>query len=111
MGNDTRSGAVPLWLVYPGAAQSEIVRLHQKDAYYRGQFYEQLKEVAVDLLGTRRGHLYEEALALVASLAYFGLCTLGSAQSLGEEYVNVLMRSRPRGTIVSPRVSVIASMN
>ncbi|KAL4402524.1 peroxisome biogenesis factor 10 [Malassezia pachydermatis] len=91
----------PARLGYPRAAQAEIVRLHQKDAYYRDLFYEQLKDVATNLFGSRRTHLYEEALALIASVAYFSLSTLGGAQSLGEEYVNSMMRHRSSGRVVS----------
>lgn len=94
----------PTYLAYPHAAQSEIVRAHQKDVYYRDQFFTQLKEVVGDLLGSRRSQLYAEALSVVASVAYFGLSTLGGAQSLGEEYVNAMMRYRPSGKIISVKV-------
>lgn len=96
--------STPARLLYPRAAQSEIVRAHQKDVYYRDQFYAQVKEVASDLLGSRRSHVYGEVLSLAASVAYFGLSTLGGAQSLGEEYVNAMMRYRPSGKIVDGKV-------
>lgn len=96
--------ATPERFSYPHAAQSEIVRAHQKDVYYRDQFYAQLKEVASDVLGSRRSHVYGELLSLVASVAYFGLSTLGGAQSLGEEYVNAVMRYRPTGRIIHAKV-------
>lgn len=95
---------VPARFLYPRAAQSEIVRAHQKDVYYRDLFFSQVKEVAGDVLGARRTHVYAEALAMVASVAYFSLSTLGSAQSLGEEYVNAMMRHRPTGQIVGAKV-------
>ncbi|WFD33819.1 peroxisome biogenesis factor 10 [Malassezia cuniculi] len=88
-------------LAYPRASQPEIVRSLQKDTYYRDQLHAQLKEVATDVLGARRSHVYSELLALGASVAYFGLSTLGGAQSLGEEYVNAMMRKKSAGTIVS----------
>lgn len=96
--------ATPARLTYPRAAQSEIVRAHQKDVYYRDLFSSQLKEVASEFLGARRSHVYAESLSLVASVAYFGLSTLGGAQSLGEEYVNAMMRDRPTGKIVNAKV-------
>lgn len=90
----------PLRLSYPTSAQAEIVRLHQKDTYYRDLFHEHAKDVAIDFLGARLTHKYEDMLALGASVAYFGLSTLGGAQSLGEEYVNAVMRNRQTGKIV-----------
>ena len=88
-------------LTYPRASQPEIVRSLQKDSYYRDLLHAQLREVATDVLGARRSHVYAEILALGASVAYFGLSTLGGAQSLGEEYVNSMMRSKSAGSIVS----------
>ena len=98
--------ATPANLTYPLAAQSEIVRSHQKDTYYRDQLYAQIKDVANDVLGSRQSHAYSELLSLVASVAYFGLSTLGNSQSLGEEYVNAVMRYRPSGKIVHPKVCI-----
>ncbi|PKI84505.1 Pex10p [Malassezia vespertilionis] len=88
---------IPAQFTFPRAAQSEIVRAHQKDLYYRDLFHTQLKEAALDILGARRSHVYAELLSLVASVAYAGLSTMGGAQSLGEEYVNSMMRYRPTG--------------
>lgn len=90
-------------LRYPRASQPEIVRSLQKDSYYRDLLHAQIKEVATDVLGARRSHIYAEVLALCASVAYFGLSTLGSAQSLGEEYVNAMMRHKAAGTIVGAK--------
>ncbi|SHO77135.1 Similar to S.cerevisiae protein PEX10 (Peroxisomal membrane E3 ubiquitin ligase) [Malassezia sympodialis ATCC 42132] len=95
--------SAPQRLSYPRAAQAEIVRLHQKDQYYRSLFYDQLKEVAIDFLGARRSQVWDEILSLVASAAYFGLSTLGGAQSLGEEYVNSVMRHRATGKMVGTK--------
>ena len=88
---------------YPRSAQAEIVRLHQKDTYYRDAFHEQLKEFAINVFGSRATHKYENLLILGSSLVYFGLCTLNGAQSLGEEYVNAMMRHRKTGHIVSAK--------
>ncbi|WFD18968.1 peroxisome biogenesis factor 10 [Malassezia caprae] len=101
--NAPRLVSAPQRLSYPRAAQAEIVRLHQKDEYYRNLFYDQLKEVAIDFLGARRSQVWEELLTLIASTAYFGLSTLGGAQSLGEEYVNSVMRHRATGKIVGTK--------
>lgn len=94
-------------LKFPNSAQAEIVRLHQKDAYYGELFREQVRDVAVEFLGARLTHRLENLLALGASMAYLSLCTLGGSQSLGEEYVNAMMRDRCKGGIVSAKRRII----
>jgi len=101
--NASRLASAPQRLSYPRAAQAEIVRLHQKDQYYHDIFYDKLKEVAIDFLGARRSQIWEELLTLITSAAYFGLSTLGGAQSLGEEYVNSVMRHHATGKIVGAK--------
>ena len=97
----------PSRLRFPNSAQAEIVRLHQKDAYYGELFREQVRDVAVEFLGARLSHRLENWLALGASMAYLSLCTLGGSQSLGEEYVNAMMRDRRKGGIVSAKRRII----
>ena len=97
----------PSRLIFPNSAQAEIVRLHQKDAYYGELFREQVRDVAVEFLGARLTHRLENWLALGASMAYLSLCTLGGSQSLGEEYVNAMMRDRRKGGIVSAKRRII----
>ena len=46
----------PSRLTFPNSAQAEIVRLHQKDAYYGELFREQVRDVAVEFLGARLTH-------------------------------------------------------
>ena len=97
----------PSRLTFPNSAQAEIVRLHQKDAYYGELFREQVRDVAVEFLGARLTHKLENLLALGASMTYLSLCTLGGSQSLGEEYVNAMMRDRRKGGIVSAKRRII----
>lgn len=97
----------PSRLRFPNSAQAEIVRLHQKDAYYGELFREQVRDVAVEFLGARLTHRLENLLALGASMTYLSLCTLGGSQSLGEEYVNAMMRDRRKGGIVSAKRRII----
>jgi len=97
----------PSRLKFSNSAQAEIVRLHQKDAYYGELFREQVRDVAVEFLGARLTHRLENLLAIGASMAYLSLCTLGGSQSLGEEYVNAMMRDRRKGGIVSAKRRII----
>ncbi|SPO37659.1 related to PEX10 - peroxisomal assembly protein -peroxin [Pseudozyma flocculosa] len=85
---------------FPRASQPEIVRAYQKDVYYRDLFTSHLTDVVRGLVGTRTLHAHMDSIALVGSLAYFGLTSLGgSNQTLGEEYVNAMMVGR-RGRII-----------
>ena len=97
----------PSRLTIPNSAQAEIVRLHQKDAYYGELFREQVRDVAVEFLGARLTHKLDNLLTLGASMAYLCLCTLGGSQSLGEEYVNAIMRDRRKGGIVSAKRRIL----
>lgn len=97
----------PSRLTFPNSAQAEIVRLHQKDAYYGELFREQVRDVAVEFLGARLTHKLDNLLAIGARMAYLCLCTLGGSQSLGEEYVNAIMRDRRKGGIVSAKRRIL----
>ena len=97
----------PSRLTIPNSAQAEIVRLHQKDAYYDELFREQVRDAAVESLGARLTDKLDNLLTLGASMAYLCLCTLGGSQSLGEEYVNAIMRDRRKGGIVSAKRRIL----
>lgn len=89
---------------FPRAAQPEVVRAYQKDAYYREQLQAQLHDVVRSLLGSRVLFQHAELVSFVGSVAYFTLSTLGGAQTLGEEYVNAMMTDGRSGRIVGLKV-------
>ena len=101
----SRSGYHPLrQFSFPWAAQPEIVRAHQKDTYYRDLFVEQLKDVIRSVAGVRTLHAHSELIGIAGGVAYFALCALNGAQTLGEEYVNAMMVDGRTGRIAHGKV-------
>lgn len=76
---------------FPRAAQPEIVRAYQKDVYYRDLLQTQVQDVVRSLLGSRALFAHTSLINFMGSVTYFTLSTLGGAQTLGEEYVNIMM--------------------
>ncbi len=91
---------------FPWAAQPEIVRAYQKDAYYRDLFVLQLKDVVRTTLGVRALHNHADLVAAFGGIAYFALCALGGAQTLGEEYVNAMMVDGKTGRVERGKVGL-----
>lgn len=85
---------------FPRAAQPEIVRAYQKDAYYRDLLQSQVQDVVRSLLGSRALFAHANLISFLGSVTYFTLSTLGGAQTLGEEYVNAMMTEGRTGRIV-----------
>lgn len=75
---------------FADAAQPEIVRAHQKDLYYLAQLTERIEDVARTWLGARWLQGWNKELQHGSRLAYFGLTTLLGAQTLGEEYCDIM---------------------
>ncbi|UZJ51353.1 hypothetical protein CBS101457_000673 [Exobasidium rhododendri] len=88
---------------FPRAAQPEIVRAYQKDAYYRELLQTQVQDVVRSLLGSRALFAHANMISFLGSVTYFTLSTLGGAQTLGEEYVNSMMTEGKTGRIVGLR--------
>lgn len=91
-------------LSFPWAAQPEVVRAFQKDAYYRDLFVGELKDVVRSTVGVRVLHNHSELIAVLGGVAYFALCALNGAQTLGEEYVNAMMVEGKTGRIAKGKV-------
>jgi len=75
---------------YPFAAAPDIIRSHQKDAYFTGTLTNTLSELNRRLLGARSAHAWASETHVVASLLYFSLTTLAGSRTLGEEYTDVV---------------------
>ncbi|SPC62430.1 related to PEX10 - peroxisomal assembly protein -peroxin [Ustilago sp. UG-2017b] len=95
---------------FPAAAQPEIVRAYQKDAYYKDLFTSQVSDVVRSLFGTRVQHSHISSISLVGALGYYLLSTSSipgmgdgrGGQTLGEEYVNCIPQDTRSGRIVTP---------
>ncbi|KAF2141797.1 uncharacterized protein K452DRAFT_271573 [Aplosporella prunicola CBS 121167] len=75
---------------YPFAAAPDIIRSHQKDAYFEGVLLEQLSAILRKLYGARFAHTYTTEARTVADLLYLGLTTFIGNRTLGEEYCDIV---------------------
>ncbi|KAF2149842.1 hypothetical protein K461DRAFT_270417 [Myriangium duriaei CBS 260.36] len=75
---------------YPFAASPDIIRAHQKDAYFQGVLLERLSSVLRNLYGARFAHSYTSEARTITELLYLGLTTLVGNRTLGEEYCDIV---------------------
>ncbi|PNS20551.1 Peroxisome bioproteinsis factor 10 [Sphaceloma murrayae] len=76
--------------VYPFATSPDIIRAHQKDAYFQGVLLERLSSVMRNLYGARFAHSYTSEARTFTELLYLGLTTLVGNRTLGEEYCDII---------------------
>ncbi|KXH56725.1 Pex2/Pex12 amino terminal region [Colletotrichum salicis] len=75
---------------YPYASAPDIIRAHQKDAYYKGHLSNTLTSLHRLLLGARSAHSATALHRLFADTLYLGLTTLPGNRTLGEEYCDLV---------------------
>ncbi|GAM89231.1 hypothetical protein ANO11243_072680 [Dothideomycetidae sp. 11243] len=75
---------------YPFAASPDIIRAHQKDAYFQGVLLERLSSVLRNLYGARFAHSYASEARTLTEVLYLGLTTLVGNRTLGEEYCDIV---------------------
>jgi peroxin-10 len=75
---------------YPFAASPDIIRSHQKDAYFSGVLLEQLSTLLRKLYGARFAHTYLSETKVLGELLYLGLTTAIGNRTLGEEYTDIV---------------------
>lgn len=102
---------------FPYAAAPDIIRAHQKDAYFQGLLTNQLVDLHRRLLGARSAHAWANESRTVADLLYLCLTTLIGNRTLGEEYCDLIQveepsRSKPtpshsddKTTVTTPRAA------
>lgn len=88
---------------YPFAAAPDIVRAHQKDAYFTGHLANTLTDLYRRLFGARSTHAYAPELRSFATLLYFSLTTLPGNRTLGEEYCDLVQIEAPDGQLPDVR--------
>ncbi|KAF4505120.1 hypothetical protein G6O67_007102 [Ophiocordyceps sinensis] len=85
---------------YPYASAPDVVRAHQKDAYFTGHVANALADLHRRLAGARAAHAgAPEMRALAAPLLYLGLTTLPGNRTLGEEYCDLVQVRAPAGRL------------
>lgn len=95
---------------FPYAAAPDIIRAHQKDAYFQGLLTNQLVDLHRRLLGARSAHAWANESRTFADLLYLCLTTLIGNRTLGEEYCDLIQveepsRSKPSSSHSSDRTT------
>lgn len=80
---------------YPYAAAPDIIRAHQKDAYFQGYLTNQLDDLHRRLRGARSAHAWATETRTLADLLYLSLTTLIGNRTLGEEYCDLVQVEEP----------------
>lgn len=75
---------------YPWAAAPDIIRSHQKDAYFQSILLGRLEAVIRSLYGARTAHTWTTEARTFTELLYLGLTTFVGNRTLGEEYTDIV---------------------
>lgn len=81
---------LPLTSPYPFASAPDIIRAHQKDAYFAGTLANDLADLVLRFAGGRTAHAWATETRTAAELAYFGLTAWLGHRTLGEEYCDLM---------------------
>ncbi|KAF3764825.1 hypothetical protein M406DRAFT_239657, partial [Cryphonectria parasitica EP155] len=80
---------------FPFATAPDIIRAHQKDAYFQGLLTNQLLDLHRRLLGARSSHAWANESRTAGDLLYLCLTTLLGNRTLGEEYCDLVQVEAP----------------
>ncbi|KAK4461283.1 peroxisome biogenesis factor 10 [Cladorrhinum samala] len=94
---------------YPFAFAPDIIRAHQKDAYFQGVLTNQLSDLHRRLRGARSAHAWSNETRTLADLLYLSLTTLIGNRTLGEEYCDLVQVESPLPAIFSAALSSSSS--
>lgn len=81
---------------FPFATAPDIIRAHQKDAYFQGLLTNQLVDLHRRVLGARSAHTWANESRTAADLLYLCLTTLLGNRTLGEEYCDLIQVEAPQ---------------
>jgi peroxin-10 len=84
---------------YPFATSPDIIRSHQKDAYFSGALFDQLSTLLRNTYGARFTHTYDSETRVLSELLYLGLTTLIGNRTLGEEYCDIVQVEGDNGRL------------
>lgn len=80
---------------FPFATAPDIIRAHQKDAYFQGVLTTHVVDLHRRLLGARSSHAWANESRTAADLVYLCLTTLLGNRTLGEEYCDLIQVEAP----------------
>ncbi|KAI1394153.1 Pex12 amino terminal region-domain-containing protein [Hypoxylon trugodes] len=106
----TVTSSLPSSSPYPYAFAPDIIRAHQKDAYFQGLLTNQITDLHRRLLGARSAHTWATESRTLADLLYLCLTTLLGNRTLGEEYCDLAQVESATGALpaISRRAAYIA---
>ncbi len=81
---------LPLASPFPFASAPDIIRAHQKDAYFAGTLANDLADLVLRVAGGRAAHAWAAETRTAAELAYWGLTAWLGHRTLGEEYCDLV---------------------
>ena len=84
---------------YPFATSPDIIRSHQKDAYFSGAVHEHVANLLRKIYGARFSHTYTSETHVLSELLYLGLTTLVGNRTLGEEYCDIVQVEGENGKL------------
>ena len=84
------TGGTEQSFAYPWAAAPDIIRSHQKDAYFQSVLLSRLEAVIRSLYGSRTAHNWTSEARTFTELLYLGLTTFVGNRTLGEEYTDIV---------------------
>lgn len=87
--SDTHREALSTF-TYPWAGAPDIIRSHQKDAYFQSHLLQQLSNILRSLYGARVSHAWANEARTATELLYLGLTTFVGNRTLGEEYTDIV---------------------
>ncbi|KAK0632119.1 Pex12 amino terminal region-domain-containing protein [Immersiella caudata] len=85
---------------YPYAAAPDIIRAHQKDAYFQGILTDQITDLHRRLRGARSSHAWATETRTFADVLYLSLTTLLGNRTLGEEYCDLVQVEDPSALLL-----------
>lgn len=86
---------------FPNAAQPEIIRADQKDAYFISTLQDMLESSIRGIVGARWLTSHSNGIRNAVHLFYYVLTTLKASQTLGEEYCGILQVDAATGKFPS----------
>ncbi|OSS53637.1 hypothetical protein B5807_01644 [Epicoccum nigrum] len=75
---------------HPFATSPDIIRSHQKDAYFSGVLLDRLSTLVRKTYGARTAHTYTSETRVSSELLYLFLTTFLGNRTLGEEYCDIV---------------------
>ena len=75
---------------HPFATSPDIIRSHQKDAYFSGVLLDRLSTLIRKTYGARTAHTYVSETRVSSELLYLFLTTFLGNRTLGEEYCDIV---------------------